>query len=71
MICVRTKAEYFCGKGWTGFWVICPAGTYNILRSSFPGAQLRTANNGESYARFAATMPHTAITAIRSEISTL
>jgi hypothetical protein len=42
MICVRTKAEYFCAKGWTGFWVICLSGRYNILQSSFPGAQLRT-----------------------------
>ena len=79
LICVRTKAEYFCAKGWTGFWVICPSGRYNILRSSFPGAQLRTGglalraprNDGESYARFADTMPDAAIAAITSEISTL
>jgi hypothetical protein len=26
MICPTTKAEYFCAKGWTDFWVICPSG---------------------------------------------
>jgi hypothetical protein len=42
LICVRTKAEYFCKGGWTGFWVICPLGTYNILRPSRMAASAPT-----------------------------
>jgi hypothetical protein len=26
MICPTTKVEYFCAKGWTDLWVICPSG---------------------------------------------
>ena len=24
VICATCEAEYFCARGWTGFWVICP-----------------------------------------------
>src|ERR1700688_2437596 len=26
VICVFGKPEYFCERGWTGCWVICPSG---------------------------------------------
>jgi hypothetical protein len=35
LIWVRTKAEYFCRQGWTGFLVICPTSEFgNVARSS-------------------------------------
>src|SRR4029077_20840003 len=28
LICPTAKAEYFCARGWTDFWLICPSGSF-------------------------------------------
>jgi hypothetical protein len=34
LICPTAKAEYFCAKDWTDFWVICPSGCFVAVKAA-------------------------------------
>src|SRR6266446_10464632 len=34
LICPTARAEYFCAKDWTDFWVICPSGCFVAVKAT-------------------------------------